>query len=77
MQEKKPSSKKKDENFNNYVKYSSIAFQMLLIILIGVFGGMKLDKYFNWDFPAFTVVLSVLSVVFSVYYAIKDIIKLK
>ena len=77
MQEKKHSSKKKDENFNNYVKYSSIAFQMLLIILIGVFGGMKLDKYFNWDFPAFTVVLSVLSVVFSVYYAIKDIIKLK
>jgi len=74
MLEKKPSSKKKGKNFHNYVKYSNIAFQMLMIILIGVFGGMKLDKFFNWDFPVFTLVLSVLSVAFSVYYAIKDII---
>ncbi len=69
--------KKQNSGFKNYAKYSSIAFQMLFIILIGVFGGIKLDKYLNWDFPVFTVVFSILSVIFSIYYAIKDIIKFK
>jgi hypothetical protein len=50
---------------------------MLIIILIGVFGGLELDKYLSWDFPVFTVAFSILSVVFSIYYVIKDIIKFK
>ena len=63
MQKKQNNNfKKQNSSFKNYAKYSSIAFQMLFIILIGVFGGMKLDEYLNWDFPVFTVVFSILSV---------------
>ncbi|MCF8303836.1 MAG: AtpZ/AtpI family protein [Bacteroidales bacterium] len=59
----------------NYAKYSSLAIQMLAMILIGVYGGFKLDEWINTGFPVFTVLLSIVSVAGAVYYAIKDFIK--
>jgi hypothetical protein len=59
----------------NYAKYTGLAFQMAAIIFIGVFGGLKLDAYLKWNFPIFTLVFSVLSVVVAVYSAIKDFLK--
>ena len=50
---------------------------MLAIILVGVFGGMKLDQIISWDFPVFTVVLSILAVFGSVFHAVKDLLKSK
>ncbi len=66
---------KKKRSLDNYARYSSIAFQMLVIILLGVFGGIKLDHWLHLKFPIFTVVLSMISVVLAIYYAIKDLIK--
>jgi len=48
---------------------------MLAIILVGVFGGMKLDQIISWDFPVFTVVLSILGVFGSMFFAVKDLLK--
>jgi len=59
----------------NYAKYSGIAFQMVAIILLGVFGGMKLDSFLNLKFPLFTVLFSILSVFLSIYTVIKDLLK--
>jgi hypothetical protein len=70
MTEQKPKNK-----FNNYVKYSNLAFQMMIIIVAGTFGGFKLDAYLNWDFPVFTLILSLGSVVVAIYLAVKDLIK--
>ncbi|MCK4853570.1 MAG: AtpZ/AtpI family protein [Bacteroidales bacterium] len=50
---------------------------MIAIILVGVFGGIKLDKIVKWEFPVFTLVLSILAVIMSMYYAVKDIIRFK
>jgi len=50
---------------------------MIAIVLIGVFGGIKLDEVIAIDFPVFTFVFSILSVIFAVYYAIKDLINIK
>ncbi len=58
-----------------YARYSSLAFQMLAVILIGVFGGIKLDNWVGWTFPVFTVVLSLTSVCFAIYFAIKEFLK--
>ncbi len=73
--------KKKINNINkqliNYAKYSSIAFQMVVIILLGVFAGIKLDKFLNLTFPIFTVIFTIISVIISIYYIIKDLIKFK
>jgi F0F1-type ATP synthase assembly protein I len=48
---------------------------MLAIILVGVFGGILLDKVVPMEFPLFTVLFTILSVIFSMYYAIKDLLK--
>ncbi|MCX6234899.1 MAG: AtpZ/AtpI family protein [Bacteroidetes bacterium] len=67
--------KSKKRSLDNYARYSSIAFQMLFIILAGVFAGVKLDDLVNIRFPVFTIILSLGSVVLAIYYAIKDVIK--
>jgi len=51
-----------------------MAFQMAAIIFAGTFGGIKLDKYFHFHFPVFTVTLSFLSVILAMYYILKDFI---
>ena len=60
---KKPKSsrnqKNNQSNLNDYAKYSTIAFQMIAIILVGVFGGIKLDQIVRLEFPVFTVVLTI------------------
>jgi len=70
----KPTRPKKNP-LNNYAKYSSIAMQMLVIILIGVYGGYKLDELLEIKFPVFTILLSLISVSLAIYVAIKDFIK--
>ena len=62
---------------NDYGKYSSIAFQMILIILIGVFGGHFIDKYFEFKFPFLTIILSFSSVALAIYFVVKDLLNNK
>ncbi len=72
----KPSKQKsKRSTLNNYARYSGLAFQMIAIILVGVFGGIKLDELVKWEFPVFTLVLTLLAVIASMYYAVKDLIR--
>lgn len=59
---------------DNYARYSSIALQMAVIIGLGVFGGVQLDKWMKIPFPVFTVILSLTSVVLAIYYVVKDLI---
>jgi F0F1-type ATP synthase assembly protein I len=59
----------------NYAKYSSLAFQMLVVILIGVLGGIKLDQYLQLKFPVFTILFSIAAVFIATYLGMKDFIK--
>jgi F0F1-type ATP synthase assembly protein I len=70
-----PSLEKKKKSLDNYTRYSSIAFQMLVIILIGVFGGIKLDEWLKLTFPFFTIILSILAVILSIYTVTRDLMK--
>ncbi len=67
---------KKKRLIDSYAKYSSIAFQMLAIILLGVFAGFKLDQWLHSK-PVFTIILSFGSVILSIYYVTKDLLKKK
>jgi len=67
---------KKKRQLNAYARYSGMAFQMLAIILIGVFGGFKVDKWLNTK-PVFTIILSLGSVVVAIYYVTRDLLKKK
>lgn len=59
----------------SYARYSSLAFQMFAIIGLGIFGGVKLDKWLNVGFPVFTVLFSLLSVAVAIYTAVKDLLR--
>jgi hypothetical protein len=50
---------------------------MIAIILVGVFGGIKLDDWLGIEFPVFTVVLSLLATGAAMYYGIKDFLRMK
>ena len=47
---------------------------MVAIIAIGVFLGLKIDVYFDKE-KLFTVICSLISVVFSIYFVVRKIIK--
>jgi len=47
---------------------------MVVIIILGVFGGYKLDMLLNTT-PILTVILSLLSVFVAIYLVTKDLLK--
>ena len=63
-----------DKPFKEYLKYSSLAFQMIALILIGVLLGKFLDNFFETNI-IFTTILTLVFVGFSLYIALKDFIK--
>ncbi len=68
---------KKDSPLKFYAKYSSLAFQMIVIILAGAFGGKALDNWLSWEFPVFTLSLTILAVVISTIYGMRELFKQK
>lgn len=80
MEEPRPSQKKEKNNPENglsaYSRYSTIAIEMVVIILIASFGGVKLDKAAGTD-PVFTVILSLLGVVAAMWLVIKEALRNK
>jgi F0F1-type ATP synthase assembly protein I len=74
----KNSNKNNKNPLSEYAKYSSIAFQMMVIIFGAVFGGIKLDDWVTqMDFPLFTLLFSIIGIVLAIYIAIKDFIRFK
>ena len=73
--QEEPSSDEPRRQVNSYMKYSGMAIQMGVIILIGTFAGKKLDAYFQTERPYLTVLLALLSIFAALYITLKDIIK--
>lgn len=59
----------------DYMKYSGMAFQMGITILIGTWAGKKLDEHYQSPKPYFTMVLALLSTFAALYLVLKDFIK--
>jgi hypothetical protein len=80
--QKSPSQKKKttgnnDEdgnNLNNYARYTGMVFQMIVIIGIMAFVGVKLDERRGSETPIFTAILSLIGVLAALYTSLKDFI---
>jgi hypothetical protein len=67
-----------DENWmKNYARYSTIAFQMIIIVLGGVFLGFKIDEWLHLDKHIFLVIFSLLSGFLALFLAFRDLFKLK
>jgi ATP synthase protein I len=74
-QKKKNPKEKENKGIKDFARYSGIAFQMVGIILITTWGGIKLDKLLNFEKPVFTIILSLLGVFAAIYTVVKDFIK--
>jgi len=75
MASTEPSPNKKLKPYNSYLKYSSLAFQLLAAI--GIFGwlGYKLDQYLQLKFPAFLLLFGFAAfggMMYQVYRSIKN-----
>jgi ATP synthase protein I len=66
-------SKKPKPNYNSYLRFSSLAIQMGVIIFAGSFSGNYLDKHYDFDKPVLTIILSLLSIAISLYFVYKEI----
>ena len=69
MEERKPK-----KQLRSYARLSGIAFQMVAIIAIGTFIGIKLDEKFPNSYNAYTLGVSLTSVIMSLVYVIRRII---
>lgn len=52
-----PSDNRKPSPYNNYLRYSGLALQILLTIGVCGWLGYKLDQYLGLQYPVFLMVL--------------------
>lgn len=72
---KSPEKDPETNGLTDYAKYTALGVQMIVIILVTVWGGIKLDKLLGFEKPVFTVILSLVGVFAAIYTAVKDFIK--
>lgn len=73
-QEKRP-LRQTDKPAKSSLQYTGMALQMLASIVLGFFGGMKLDTYLQNNLPVYTLLFGLGGVAAGIYLAIKDFIK--
>lgn len=72
---KEQQQQKPKKQLNTYARFSGIAFQMIAIIALGAFAGVKLDETFPNNYQLFTLICSLFAVAISMYYVIKQVKK--
>jgi Sec-independent protein secretion pathway component TatC len=65
---------KPKKKFDDFIRYSSLAFEMIVIMGIGTWSGILIDDWLELGFPVFTLVLMILSVIGAIYHAIRKFI---
>mgnify|MGYP001178997695 CR=1 FL=1 len=68
--------KLKKKQLRNYARFTSLSVQMGLIIFAGSYLGKYLDSLSLNNTPFYTIVFAVLSILFSIYYVLKELIKM-
>ena len=67
----KPSSKPKAEQ--NFLKYTSLAFEILTLNLLIFWGGYKLDHHLANEFPWFIVTAVFVSLGATIFYLLRRV----
>jgi len=73
--------KQKNQNrksgFDNFIRYSGLGFEMMVIIGIFTFLGYKIDQWMENDFKGFTLGLMIFSVILAIIHATRGLLKKK
>ena len=62
-----------NKDWNSYIKYSAMGFQMLATIGVFAFIGYKIDEKRKSDTPIFTAILSLLGTIAALYQVIRSL----
>ncbi len=65
----------KQKGSKNFIRFSSLGFEMMTIIGLGTFGGYKIDQWLENNFKGFTLGLMILSVALAIFYGVKNLLK--
>ena len=66
-------NQKKNNPLNSYAQFSGMAFQMIAIIGLGVYGGIKLDEKYPNKYRMFTLLLSLFAIGIALYNVIRQV----
>ena len=73
MNNNKDQEQKPKEQLNNYARFSGIAFQMIAIISLGVYAGIKLDENYPNKYNLFTLICSLTAIGMALYFVINKV----
>jgi len=62
-------------NLNNFIRYSSLGFEMMAIIGGFTFLGYKIDQWMKNEFKGFTFGIMVFGVVIAIVYGTRSLLK--
>lgn len=68
--QKKPKQVTKPDSKLLY--YSGLAFQMIGLLGLAVFAGIRLDRWTGWSFPLFIMLLPLLALGVILYQVVRD-----
>ena len=66
-----------DQNTNKSMRYASLATQWMVMLLLAVWSGHKLDEKLNWTIPLFLILFPLISLTLSLWLLIKELNKQK
>ncbi|MDX9812030.1 MAG: AtpZ/AtpI family protein [Bacteroidales bacterium] len=78
QEEKKKKNQEEDKEnspLQTYARYSGMAFQMIAVILLATWIGIRIDKWLTLETPVFTLVFALLGVFGGIYLSVRDFIK--
>lgn len=70
--------KRQDQKLNKagtFYRYTTMAMQMMLTMLVFVFAGYYTDKWLKLEFPVFTLILTLAGVAGALYNAVRSLLK--
>ena len=64
---------KKKSQLNKFIQLTGVGLQMGITIYLGAFFGKKLDAYFEYEKKTFTIILTLIALVASLYSVISQL----
>lgn len=65
------------KKYNNSLRYAGLATQWMVLMLIAVWGGHKLDGATGWKIPLFIILFPLIALMYSLWQVIKEFNKPK
>lgn len=75
MEQQENQNQKKNNPLNDYARFSAIGIQMIVIIGLGVYAGIKLDEKYPNKYKLFTIIFSLLAIGIALYSVIRQVIE--